>query len=612
MRKKQIEYMVNKRQKELEKQNKQQQLASQSSSGNYQNSVSKVNMLGKGVSGVGNAIQNHSTNPKFQNFGKKLTNFGNSVQSTTNNMLGKPQINNMMNNALTNNAPAPSASSAVGSTVNPASTTANTAGNVGSQTASNGASSASKGFGVPWMMIAGLIMKNFEKTKQRQKEYFNNTLNTAKSGAENNLQQAKGVAEEQQQDTQEQLNEEMLDSLTPMAENTTNYAVNPNKPVSESTNVSDNQELIDSIFEEYQNPTSNDTESENQVKNVPVEQTIPQQDNSALVSELMGNFTGGAAPIQNESIPQDTQTQQIPRFVTGENSVMQDIPHEQTQPVQQDSTAKNIFNEFLNGYKENRSTPLRAENLKRTDKSGWNRLGEAVGTTGRVLSKPVVQGALAGTVYGAYHQNPLLGLGYGVKWAQNKAKSDMYNKMINGDNAVNPIIGADLGAQDYNTKISADNQIKRTDIEQDKALEHARHNQTSEAIQMMNAQNNTEYRNQMLALRKAEIDFNQKKALGMTPQQQMQMAKMLYDANVKLINSTDYTLNYSDEDAINKKQEDLQNAYLKFQSDSTPVIPGGNSQYSEYLPPVPTAPPTQKATQKATKAITEKEKGWAF
>ena len=188
----------------------------------------------------------------------------------------------------------------------------------------------------------------------------------------------------------------------------------------------------------------------------------------------------------------------------------------------------------------------------------------------------------------------------------------MYNKMINGDNAVNPIIGADLGAQDYNTKISADNQIKRTDIEQDKALEHARHNQTSEAIQMMNAQNNTEYRNQMLALRKAELDFNQKKALGMTPQQQMQMAKMLYDANVKLINSTDYTLNYSDEDAINKKQEDLQNAYLKFQSDSTPVIPGGNSQYSEYLPPVPTAPPTQKATQKATKAITEKEKGWAF
>ena len=91
------------------------------------------------------------------------------------------------------------------------------------------------------------------------------------------------------------------------------------------------------------------------------------------------------------------------------------------------------------------------------------------------------------------------------------------------------------------------------------------------------------------------------------------------DARIKLIDNTDYSvLGFTEQDAELQKKEQKQEVINRYINDmnklnnqqaanNVPVIES-NKQYTEFLPPLPTAPPTKSMT----KPITEKKKGWAF
>ena len=582
MLKKKIELLINKRKKEIEEQN--QRSENNNYSGGLNETLSKANKFGKNISNAGNLIQK-SNNTAMQNIGSKMSNFGNSLQAKTN-------INSMLNKALSSNAPSTVTSSA-------GATAASTAGSTAGTTAG-----ASAGSFNPWVAIAMIVAKNIEKTKKMRKENFENTMNNAQQISENNIEKSKNMINSVKENAQNQLNSDMQSSLTPMAENSTNFAQEQN---------TDN-ELADSIIDEYKNGL-------------------------------------------------EENTSQI----------------EETPQTEEQKTASSIFDEFKKGYEENRNTAFSPENLKSSDKSAWNRIGEAMGTTGRFLSKPAVQGAIAGTIYGLDKQNFGAGLKYGYDWAATKARSDMYNKMITG-NETAPILSGNLTNKDYTAKADADYKLAKNQLDTDKQTfdqnyktneleikkqnyenqnqhwnrqdkinedkliydtlykngmldiaqqnadtnagklsETITHNRNTEALARYNAENNAEYRNNVLALRQAELDYEQSKNQGFTPTQKIQQLNKVLDARIKLIDNTDYSvLGFTEQDAELQKKEQKQEVINRYINDmnklnnqqvanNVPVIEG-NKQYTEFLPPLPTAPPTKPMT----KPITEKKKGWAF
>lgn len=133
---------------------------------------------------------------------------------------------------------------------------------------------------------------------------------------------------------------------------------------------------------------------------------------------------------------------------------------------------------------------------KTQPKSGWQRFGEALGTAQRLASNPILQGLVAGAAYGKSKNDMLYGLGKGVEWAQNKAKSNFYSDQLGQPRAV---FGS-FDDKDYNTRINADFknatlQNAQQRLENDKAYrdamleqhridaeERKRHNEVQEGI----------------------------------------------------------------------------------------------------------------------------------
>ncbi len=168
---------------------------------------------------------------------------------------------------------------------------------------------------------------------------------------------------------------------------------------------------------------------------------IEQQNNNQLVDDLKNQYLTQEQTI-NTPISAETQLQ---------NS------------DEKQNIISDIFNKFKEGYSENRNNGFEPENLEKTDKSVWNRLGEAVGTGARVLSNPALQGLIAGSISGISNKNWAKGLEYGVNWAKDKAKSDMYNKLITNEQAA-PILGKNLSSTDYGAKTLGDYRDTVTDI----------------------------------------------------------------------------------------------------------------------------------------------------
>ena len=116
---------------------------------------------------------------------------------------------------------------------------------------------------------------------------------------------------------------------------------------------------------------------------------------------------------------------------------------------------------FAEGYRENRNNGFNPDNLVNrkmadgSDKTILNRAGEALGTLNRLATNPLLQGGLAGLAYGIDKGDALYGLGKGVEWAGNKAKSNMYADKM----GLRPGVFDNYTSKDYEAVAGAD--IKR-------------------------------------------------------------------------------------------------------------------------------------------------------
>lgn len=179
------------------------------------------------------------------------------------------------------------------------------------------------------------------------------------------------------------------------------------------------------------------------------------------------------------TVPAGQQTQQP--TVQGQVSTTQpaqlvDPTQTQQQAMPYDEKAgrvANIMQRIRQGYGENTTESFDPANMadktftgavkdangnvvnKEINKDIWNRLGEGIGTGQKLLSNPLMQGLIAGAIYKATGGDGGESLKYGVDWAQNKAKSDYYQKQIN-PNAKPNILGG-YTADDWKTKESIEN-----------------------------------------------------------------------------------------------------------------------------------------------------------
>ena len=133
------------------------------------------------------------------------------------------------------------------------------------------------------------------------------------------------------------------------------------------------------------------------------------------------------------SAPIDT-VQTVPENV---NNISQ--PVQQTQPMQnpdeiRKSALGNIANgldDFLAGYKENKTQGFNVNNLKADDSKGMmQRLGEGAGTVARVSQNPVVQGIIAGGLSGLISGDALYGLSSAYKYANSKYKANLFKDIL--------------------------------------------------------------------------------------------------------------------------------------------------------------------------------------
>jgi len=144
-----------------------------------------------------------------------------------------------------------------------------------------------------------------------------------------------------------------------------------------------------------------------------------------------------------------------------------------------------------------------------TDKSKMARLGEAMGTIGRMVNKPAVQALLAGGISTALTGNPLYGVGMAAKYGGNRAMSNIYQDALakQGIQANSGMFGQ-LSASDMNALMQpqykdASNQILKAKLEEtqryhdlmmqyynDKMKETHENNVANQQIKATNAQAN--------------------------------------------------------------------------------------------------------------------------
>lgn len=106
-----------------------------------------------------------------------------------------------------------------------------------------------------------------------------------------------------------------------------------------------------------------------------------------------------------------------------------------------------------NNYDSNVQT---VEVAKKGKKNLFNKVGEGVGTLNRILSNPVIQGLIAGGIYQARNDDFGKAVEYGANWANNKSKSDMYGKMVNGEDWTPGMFTGMYDTKDYAAKTKED------------------------------------------------------------------------------------------------------------------------------------------------------------
>lgn len=185
------------------------------------------------------------------------------------------------------------------------------------------------------------------------------------------------------------------------------------------------------------------------------------QDNANLLNETNGHGFEDDNLIQslNDNTHQETHVQpdntnQI------ENMALQD---------NKSNRIAQLMNDFKLGYEDNTQNNFNLANLSPDNNKNFaNRLGEAFGTGQRFISNPWVQGIIAGGIDYANGNDFGDSALTGINWAQQKAKSDSYRKMINPEFKGRSTLGG-YSADDYKVYAEAERKKIQSIVDQLKA-----------------------------------------------------------------------------------------------------------------------------------------------
>ena len=148
------------------------------------------------------------------------------------------------------------------------------------------------------------------------------------------------------------------------------------------------------------------------------------------------------------------------------------------------------ISDFSKGYDENRNNAFIPDNLKvktfnedgkEVTKGKMARLGEAMGTVGRMVNKPGVQALLAGGISTALTGNPLYGVGMAAKYGGNRAMSNIYQDALGkqGVEADPGMFGA-LTSRDMDALMRPQYKAVEQQMANELLQERIRHNQEME------------------------------------------------------------------------------------------------------------------------------------
>ena len=208
-------------------------------------------------------------------------------------------------------------------------------------------------------------------------------------------------------------------------------------------------------------------------------------------------------------------------------------------------------------------------NVPTTQRKGaMNRLGEALGTGGRVLSHPATQALLAGLAYGISDGDVWTGIKGGIEYGQNKAKSDYYYKKLTGKNTA-PIFN-NFGSADYNAEVNQqykDAMLANTleKMQQQKANADRTYELNKEKFEEQKNQNNIKngIAQQRIANQKANADRNYN--LKVQKANAKTNTKTSASNNVKPLNVTErkYIREWAEKNGSKASMADLTEAYRR-------------------------------------------------
>lgn len=148
------------------------------------------------------------------------------------------------------------------------------------------------------------------------------------------------------------------------------------------------------------------------------------------------------------------------------------------------------ISDFSKGYDENRNRAFAPDNLKaktfnedgkEVTKGKMARLGEAMGTVGRMVNKPGVQALLAGGISTALTGNPLYGVGMAAKYGGNRAMSNIYQDALAKQGVeTDPGMFGSLTSHDMDALMKPQYKAVEQQMANELLQERIRHNQEME------------------------------------------------------------------------------------------------------------------------------------
>lgn len=160
------------------------------------------------------------------------------------------------------------------------------------------------------------------------------------------------------------------------------------------------------------------------------------------MSDYINYYNTVAQDGQKIAIPQTEEEIANARALASGQNPQQTGNVQQTEQLKRGLLDKFIsgIGDFSRGYEQNRNTAFAPTNLQektftdangqQIDKGGMARMGEAIGTIGRMVNKPAVQALVAGGLSTALTGNPLYGLGMASKYGGQRAMSNIYQDAL--------------------------------------------------------------------------------------------------------------------------------------------------------------------------------------